>query len=95
MACGTFGAVLFNDGLRLLLVDCREIVIANADHPTTQGFASLVENELHEWKFQLKMPGGVLQFILFGNHFSHPQGRAALQLGLCNSGPHRFNTGGC
>jgi hypothetical protein len=78
----------------LLLVDGREIVIANADHPTTQGFASLIKDELHEWKFQLKIPGGILQFILFGKHFS-PRGRAALQLGLCDSGPHRFNTAGC
>jgi hypothetical protein len=55
-------------GLRLLLTDCRKIVIANADHTITQGFASLIEDELHEWKFQLGMRGAMLQFILFSKH---------------------------
>jgi hypothetical protein len=70
----------------LLLLDGREIVIANADDPTTQSFASLIKDELHEWKFQLKIPGAILQFILFGKHFSP---RGALHLNLdCAEAAH-------
>lgn len=84
---------IFRVGLRLLLVDGREIVIANADHPTTQGFASLIEDEVHEWKFQLKMPGGMPRFILLGKHFS-PPGESCTSTWIVQQRPASLQYGG-
>lgn len=88
-----FASIGLGSGLRLLLTDRRERVIANADHTIAKGFASLINYELYHWKLQLETPGSILYFTLFHEHV-FTSGESCIQYGLCNTGPRVFNTDG-
>jgi hypothetical protein len=70
-------------------------VIANADHPITEGFAVLIKEERHEWKLQLELLASILQVHrLFGKHV-FTSGESCTSTWIVQQGQHRFNTARC